>query len=167
MSTKRIVPQRPGLSYVDANSGRITTEGPDVLDIKSRIRDLWGGTLEAYFDWHQMEWIVVENCLDGQQRFVLACKPREFTERLVDRLRAAGNTTTVEQMNIVDAHNERLEKLHEDRLMETTGDAAERLMHAFRKDGLYDHCDIYGGQGKNRKRVGNRGVRAHRERRVA
>ncbi len=165
--SRRIVPQQAGLSYVDVNKGRITTEGPDVLDLKRQIRELWNGTLEAYFDWEQREWIIVENRLDGVQDLVTTCKPHQFNDRLLDRLREAANTTTVEAMNYVDAFNEKREAELDKEFYEITGDAGERLMHAFKKDGLYDHCDIYGGSTKKSRRYAGKGVRAHSERRVA
>ena len=51
----RIVPVG-GLTYYDANMGRLVTEGPDVCDYKSRLREI-DPTLNAYYDVEQEEWI--------------------------------------------------------------------------------------------------------------
>ena len=49
---------RPGLTYMDANLGRLVEEGPDVTDAKAKLREL-DSDLSCYYDTHQKEWIVV------------------------------------------------------------------------------------------------------------
>src|SRR5205809_79621 len=64
-------PAQPGLSYYDANVGRLVTEGPDVCDFKTRIRERWP-ELSCYYDVIQKEWIVVGKDIHGVEYFVLA-----------------------------------------------------------------------------------------------
>lgn len=142
------------------------TYGPDTLDVKRQIEELWGGTLECWFDLDEQEWIVVENCLDGVQRLAVPpLKPTQFTPRLVERLREASQTDAEEAMNAIDRYNEQVEKEEDYILEQIAGEAGERLIHAFKKDGLYDHMDIYGTPSKKGPMT-HRAVRPHVERAV-
>lgn len=163
---KRVVPTQPGLSYVDANANRLVTYGPDVMDVKRQIETEWD-TLYCVFDLEQEEWIIIEKCGDGVERLVLQpLKPAEFTTRVIDRIRRASKTSPEDVLKAVDAHNDGLDRQEDHTLAEIAGDAGERLMHAFKKDGLYDHLDIYGVTPK-RGNIANRAVRPHVERSVA
>lgn len=162
--SRRTVPTTPGLTYADANGNRLVTYGPDTLDVKRQIEELWGGTLECYFDLEQEEWIVVENCRDGVQRLAVPpLKPAQFNPKLIDRLREASQTDAEEAMNAIDAYNAQVEREEDYILEQISGDAGERLIHAFKKDGLHDHLDIYGPRPKRIPHA----IRPHQERQVA
>jgi len=148
-------PSRPGLSYLDANRGRLVTIEDDVLGIKNEIQARWP-ELEVYFDTEQEEWIIVEHCRDHVDRFVLSTK--QLDQRILDRLVKAdqwrhGNDVLKE----IDSLNDAVEREHDRQLEEICVDVAERLRFAFKKDGLYDHLDIYGPRSRSLPTVRNRG----------
>src|SRR5437868_15121319 len=78
-----------GLSYFDANRNRLVTETAAVSDIKREIEACWPDTLSVFFDTWQEEWIVVEHCKDGIDRFVLSTK--------------ALNQSTIDKLHRIDA----------------------------------------------------------------
>jgi hypothetical protein len=142
-------PAPAGVSYFDHNMGCLVTEGPDVCDYKSRIRELAPGILDCYYDTVQQEWIVTQKT-DKQEEFLLADTD---LARAFERVQAARNdrpgAETGEQMSA------RLEKeqaaLREQEMQgfrEIAGDVGERLIHAFKKDGILDHENIYGPKPK-------------------
>jgi hypothetical protein len=149
---------RPGLSVAEANRGVLVKEGPDVGFYRERILGEWP-ELDVLYDLEQREWIVYQPDRRGVETFVLA---DEDLARAYTRLQAARNDAP----GTPDAYqlNEHLEKEQEDareRDMEDfrsiARDAGERLIHAFKKDGLLDHEDIYGPA--PRKHLAKRDVR--------
>lgn len=124
-----------GLSYVDANSGRVVSIESDVFDIKHRIEERWP-ELEVYYDKDQMEFLVIEHCEDGVDR--LACARPYLDERLIKDLEAADSMVKGQEdpLTMVDALNDAIEKRRDYEFSELMGDIGERMMHALKKDGL-------------------------------
>jgi hypothetical protein len=145
VSSGRITPVG-GLTYLDANSGRLTTEGPDVCDIKARLRELDPG-LSAAYDEVQEEWIITWwDPKRNQDTLILTCGDLAEGWDAIQRARndrpgaLSGDQMTTKLEKEQDADQEK----DLDQFRETAGDAAERLMHALKQDGFYDHEDIYG-----------------------
>lgn len=132
---------RPGLSYYDANAGRLITETSDLLDMKARIRARWPN-LDIFFDREDRVFVVIQHCEDGVDR--LALQRPYCDDRLMEDLVKADPTSPhfVDPIKAVDDHNDAIERQQEHELSEVAGDVGERLIHAFKKDGLYDHEDI-------------------------
>lgn len=129
-------PSRPGLSYLDANSNRLVTYGPDVLGIKAEIEARWPGVLEIYFDTWQQEWVIVEKGRDGIDRHVLSTK--KLTQAVIDKLNRIDQAKHVQgdtnhRLEVQDAQ---AEKEREDRLSEAIGEPIERFEHALRGSGI-------------------------------
>lgn len=133
-----------GLSYVDANAGRIVSIEKDVLDIGRRIEERWP-ELEVYHDKDQCEFIIVEHCGDGVDRFVLA-RPY-LDERLIHALEAADTHMKGQEDPVawVDAVNDALERDNQRRLSDQMAEAAQRLAFALRKDGVIPTSKVYMG----------------------
>ncbi len=148
-----------GLTYMDANLGRLVEEGPDVTDAKSKLREL-DPDLSAYYDTVQNEWIVVWfDRKKNQDTFVLS---DEHLERAYQRTLAARNDApgaeTGDQFHArLEREQEELREKDLDSFREIAGDVGERLIHAFKKDGILDHENIYGP--KPRKDLARRDVR--------
>jgi hypothetical protein len=144
MGSGRIVPVG-GLTYLDAN-GQLTNEGPDVCDIKSRLRDL-DPDLSAYYDTVQEEWIVTWfDRKKNRDTLILTCGDLADGWDAIQRARNdRPNALTGDQMA---AKLEKEQDADQDKDMDAfrqiAGDAAERLGHALQKDGFLDHEDIYG-----------------------
>lgn len=144
------VPAPAGISYFDANVGCLVTEGPDVCDYKSRIKEL-DPNLNAYYDHVQEEWIVTQFVpARNQEEFLLS--DRDLGSAY-ERVQLARNdrpgALTGDQLDDKLTAEQRAAEAAENReLREIAGDAAERLMHAFRKDGIYDHDNIFGPKPK-------------------
>lgn len=145
----RIVPVG-GLSYVDANLGRVVTEGPDVCGYKNRLREI-DPALSAYYDTIQEEWIVTfRNDKTGQEEFVLADPDLALAYESTLRARndRPGALTGDELATKFEKEQKQEEEKNLDKFRSIAGDAAERLTHALKKDGFFDHENIYGPKEK-------------------
>jgi hypothetical protein len=143
---------------MDANVGLIE-EGPDVSDYKSRLREL-DSDLSCYYDTIQNEWIVVwHNAKRNREEFVLADEDLARAYHRVEKGRndAPGAETGDEMSTRLEKEQDALKAAEMQQFKEIAGDAAERLIHAFKKDGLHDHEDIYGP--KPRKDLAKKDVR--------
>lgn len=143
-------PARPGLSYFDANTGVLTTEGPDVCDYKTRLREL-DSDLQCYYDQVQEEWVITWfNAAKNQEEYVLA-RPdliEAYNAVVAGRNDAPGAETAEQMNNRLIVEQEELRDSQMDGFRQISGDAAERLVHAFKKDGILDHENIYGPKPK-------------------
>jgi len=143
MGRKLRVPELAGQRFKDLNPGLLAVDG-DVLGIKRQIEEKYP-ELEVYYDEVDSHWVIVEHCKDGVDR--LAIQPfQELDQRILDRLhradqQALGHVDVIEE---VDNYNAEVEKDRDYRFDQKIGEASERLRHAFKKDGLYHHMDIYG-----------------------
>lgn len=149
---------RPGLSYVDANQGRLITEHPDLLAMKGRIRERWP-SLDIYFD-HQEKVFVVTQFHDGVEKFVMS---RPYCdERLLYEISKTDpdHRNYVDPLKAVDDHNASVERDRDRKLADDMGEFGERFIHALKKDGYYDHEHIsHRGKPGLRKKAVNAGVR--------
>ena len=121
---------------MDANSGRLVTYGPDVLDVKQEIESRWD-SLSVFFDTIDEIWVIVEHCKDGVDRLVFDTPV--LSMETVERIQRAQSNTELDVDKLlrqIDSHNEKLERDQERKFEDKIGDAAERLMHALRKDGV-------------------------------
>lgn len=144
MGSGRIVPVG-GLTYLDAN-GHLTNEGPDVCDIKSRLREL-DPDLSAYYDEVQQEWIVTWfDRKKNQDTLILTCGDLSEGWDAIQRARNdRPNALTGDEMATkLEREQEADEEKDMHSFRQIAGDAAERLGHALQKDGFFDHEDIYG-----------------------
>lgn len=153
-----LAPVRQGLRTLD--QGRWIEYGPDVLDKKTEIETRWP-ELKCIFDTVDMEWSIIQENKDGSgQSLALGQTFKRLDGSVVRRLeRADEYSRSVEDLeHAVDSHNSSLERASESRMLDITGDAGERLIHAFRKDGIYDHMNIYGPA--PRRGIANRAIRS-------
>lgn len=148
-----------GLTYMDANLGRLVEEGPDVTDAKSRLREL-DPDLSAYYDTVQEEWIVTWfDRKKNRDTFVLA---DSNLARAFEKVQKARNdrpgAETGDQLHArLEREQEQLREADMEDFREIARDAGERLIHALKKDGIMDHENIYGP--KPRKQLARRDVR--------
>jgi hypothetical protein len=129
--------------------GVLVTYGPDVLEKKKEIESRWP-ELECRFEVEVMKWYVIETCRDGEKRLVFVQGHRELDERVIRRLERA-DTYRRENENfdeLIDRDNAAIEREQDRALEEISGELGERLAHAFKKDGLVDHENIYGPKPK-------------------
>lgn len=148
------VPQ--GLSRYE--DGQLITDGPDVCNYKSRLKEI-DPTLEAYYDREQLEWIVT--ALDGKNTryFVLADKDlaSAYTKVQVARNDRPGALTGDQLDDKLTAEQNRAKDEDMQVFRDIGSELGERLLHAFKKDGILDHDDIYGP--KSRRNLSARDVR--------
>lgn len=145
MGSGRIVPVG-GLTYLDANTGRLTTEGPDVCDVKSRLREI-DPDLSAYYDEVQEEWVVTWwDAKKNQDTLILTCG--DLTQGYEAILRARndrpGALTGDQMADKLEKEQEQEDERDMDKFRNIAGDAAERMYHALKRDGFWDHMDISG-----------------------
>ena len=131
---------RKGMTYVDANPGRLVTIEDDVLDIKRRIEERWP-EIEVYFDKENFSagkpaFLITEKCRDGVERLV--CALATHNEDVLRTLEKADTYVAgQEDFNAInEAYNTAVEKENERKFEEQIGEAGERFMHALGKDGL-------------------------------
>jgi hypothetical protein len=129
-------PARKGLSYFDANKHRFIHMDGDVLGVKHEILSRWP-ELECEFDRVDEVWVIWEHCKDGVDRFVL--ETTSLGPHIIERLQRAdsqGREGTKDIADAVDAENEKIQREKERQFDDALGDAGERLIHAFWKDGI-------------------------------
>lgn len=139
------------LSTVEA--GRFVSYGPDVLEKKREIEERWP-ELECVFDVVDEEWSILEHTKEHGTKLALGTTVKYLDDRVIRRLERADDHARpeVDLLTAIDTHNALLDRENEKQLEDIAGDAAERLMHAFKKDGIYDHADIYGPKAKRGNR---------------
>jgi len=141
----RVVPAT-GLTYYDVNMGRLVTEGPDVCNYKSRLREL-DPTITAYYDEQQEEWIITYwDEQKNQDTFLLSSPDLALAYDVVCRARndRPGALTGDELATKFEKEQAAVEDENMKSFRNIAGDAAERLTHALKKDGFFDHENIYG-----------------------
>jgi hypothetical protein len=123
-------PASRGLSYFDANSRRLITEGPDVCEIKNEILARWPGWLTPFFDTWEEEWVIVEHCKDGTDRLALTTK--ELNRSILDRLMKMDQAThDIGDVAIeLEKQADKVDKDKEHEFSEKLGDGLERLEHS-------------------------------------
>jgi len=144
-------PARGGLSYFDANRGRLITEGPDVLSIKDEIHARWPGVLECYFDTCELEWVIVEKCQDGAERLVMTTKA--LGPHVLDKLQRI-DAAAHAQGDIADKLEKESDKAERDKdhaFSETIGEPLERLEHSLKDVVLPVNQFFFGPSMRNEK----------------
>lgn len=141
MSTTKRQLARPGLSYVQANNGRLVTYSEDVLGIKRRIEDRWPDELSVVFDDVDEVWCVIEHCRDGVDRLVFDTPC--LNESAYQRLERAFERTPDQMLAEIDRHNKAVEQEMDRKFEDRMGDAAERLWWALRKDGVTHYPKVF------------------------
>lgn len=126
---KRSVPL-PGLSYVDANRGRLCTFTEDVLGYKEAIQARWP-ELQVVWDKENEEWVIIETDREGTQSMVFATA--SLGQHTIDRLNRAQNCNS-DALQEIESWNTRMEKEEERLFSEKIGAVGEKLAWAFRKD---------------------------------
>lgn len=131
---------RKGMTYVDANPGRLVTIEDDVLDIKRRIEQRWP-EIEVYFDSENFAegkpaFLITEKCRDGVERLV--CTLPTLNEEVIRTLEKADtHVQGQEDFNAInEAYNAAVEEENNRKFEEQIGEAGERFLHALGKDGL-------------------------------
>lgn len=139
--------------FTYAEGGRFITMGPDVTAKKKEIEDRWP-ELTCVFDPVDLEWSIIEKCEDGKHRLALNQTFKRLDGRVIRMLERADeqSRSVIDLETAIDTHNALVDRRNEQALEEIAGDVAERLHVAFRKDGLYDHDDIYGPKPRQGKR---------------
>jgi hypothetical protein len=129
-------PARKGLSYLDANQHRLVTIESDVLGIKQRILETWPGWFDVYFDEFAESWVIVQHCKDGVDR--LFAETDRLDERILQRIHDADQEVRGQEdpLALIDEFNDKLQAENDRVFGEQIQDVAERLVHAFHKDGL-------------------------------
>lgn len=137
-------PSRPGLTYLDANAGRLVTEGPDVLGIKREIAARWPDVIEVYFDLIEEKWVIVEKCADGVERLVMPPRERldmtviEKLQRIDQAAHSQGDLNRE-----FEREDELVDRAKDHSLSEAIGDGAERFYWALRKDGVSHRPEVF------------------------
>lgn len=146
-------PSRPGLSYFDANKGRLITEGPDILEVKKEIESRWPGIISVFFDVEDEVWIIVEKCADGVERLAIQPPPKRLdmsVVRKLQRIDQASHPQGEEVNRKLEYEDAQAEKAKDHALSEAIGDGAERLYWAMKKDGITERPEVFMSSGKKK-----------------
>jgi hypothetical protein len=129
---------------MDANRGRLITVSDDVLGIKSQIETRWP-ELEVVFDNLDEVWVVICHGPPEVGDYLAINPPTPYLdERIIKRLERADNRApgATDPLEEIDKHNAAIERDQERRFEDQIGDFGERFLHALKKDGVRDHCNI-------------------------
>jgi hypothetical protein len=152
-------PARPGLSYVDANRGRLITVDNDVLGIKAEIESRWP-MLEVTFDTIDEVWCIIAH--DDTVDYLAINPPTPYLDqRIIRRLERADKVlnpteTGDDVLAEIDKFNAEVEREEERRFEDQIGDFGERFKHALKQDGVLDHCNVENRPGPRRRRESHR-----------
>jgi len=125
----------PGLTYVEANYGRVERYTLDATVIRAHRnieRDY--PRLQCLWDKENHEHVIVEHCRDGKDRLVWA--GRHFVEDVVRAMLNRGNSEHFDLFEEMEKSNAAWEKEFDYRIGQQVMAAGEKLAHAFAKDGL-------------------------------
>lgn len=139
---------RPGLTYFEANSGRLVTETAELLDAKAMIRERWPN-LDVYFDHYERMFVVVQKVWDPETQCHIerAFMTRPYCgDKLFEEIEKANPESPyfVDPEDAIDKHNAGVERDRDREVEDIAGDFGERLIHALKKDGFMDHENIFG-----------------------
>jgi hypothetical protein len=136
-------PAKPGFSIVDANPGRLITYQEDVLGVKREIECRWAGLLSVFFDTDMEVWVIVEHCSDGTDR--VAFTTEALSQATIDKIhRCDQDSRSFEDPETAYQKADKEEERQKDwNLSERVGEAAERLYHGLRKDGLIHRPQVF------------------------
>lgn len=151
----KLRPALKGLSYFDANRHKLVEVSGEALEVKRQVCERWP-QLDMHFDKDDLVWVVVQTVEEG---------PDTGTQKLVGKYRRIDNLIEIldradptssrykDPLEAMDKAAAEVEKEEESQFREIVGDAGERLVHAFKKDGLHDHLNIYGPRPKRIRRA--------------
>lgn len=145
-------PARPGLSYVDANKGRLVTYAQDVLGYKNLIEETWP-ELECAFDDVDEQWVVFEHCKDGVDRLYFTTE--SLNEQTLERIRKGDQyrcDPSYDAYEAMEKAQDAWEEELDNQLDEKLGEAHERFLHALRKDGFTSGPIFMGDSIENKAR---------------
>lgn len=126
---RRRVPT-PGLSYVDANGGRLTSFQDDVLGYKTVIESRWP-ELKVLWDHENLEWVITQVDTEGSECLVFATKT--LGEPTLERLGRADNCRS-DPFSDIEDWNDAMDRAQEKYNTERLNEAGEKLAWAIRKD---------------------------------
>lgn len=149
---KRTVPS-PGVSYVDANRGRLCTFTQDVLGYKDMIPAMWP-ELQCVWDLDEEEWVITERDKHGTESLVFATKT--LGQHTIDRLGRAQNCNS-DALAEIESWNAKLEREAEERAMDGIRAAGEKLAWAIRKDEFNGPAPRIFYSGEKQQRLANVG----------
>jgi hypothetical protein len=146
MRTPKLKTAKRGRTFYDQNAHRLLRVEGDVLGVISEITLRWP-ELHVFWDDVDEHWVVAEVQANGDESLTTTAK--ELDQRLIDRLAASRDLSADQLLKQIDDHNAKIEREQDHRLAEAAGDLGERLIHALKRDGIYNHFDVYG---TNRRR---------------
>jgi hypothetical protein len=126
-------------------NGRFVSYGPDVLEMKRRIEERWP-ELECVFDQVDLEWTILEHTKEHGTKLALGQTFKARDDRVYRRLERADGYSPIatDPLEAIDAYNAGIEREQDRKIEDICGDTAERLTFALKKDGFFDHENIYG-----------------------
>lgn len=145
MKRRATVPRGSGMSYADMNRNCLVTIEDDVLSVKKQILDRWPDFIgDVYWDKDRMVWIITQIEVDGTESLLF--ESQTLDQRVIGRIEAADRWSrdNPDILDEIDKLNDQREKEIDAKTNEQLVEVADRLRHAWKKDGLYDHPDVYG-----------------------
>lgn len=156
-----IRPARNGFRIIEMNGGRLQTveRSPQVMEFRREVETRWPGKFEILEDLEERCFVIV--CKDHDTEYILF-KTKFLNSKTIEEIQKRDQDSTgyVDVMDRLEESWARQDREEDWKLSEIAGEAGERLIWAFKKDGLHDHESIYGPKPKRNPRA----VRPHVER---
>lgn len=144
-----IRPSAGAMSILEMNGGRLqhVQETPEVTEFKRELQARWNGRVWLYADLEQGDFAI---CAQEDGKEYVIFHTRTLNDQTIDRIYRADQADMgyADITRILEDAWEKEDKEEEHALNEIAGDAGQRLAHAFRKDGLIDHSNVYGPKPK-------------------
>ena len=155
----KIHPSAGALSIMEMNGGRLqhVQKSADYLRFEGELQSRWGGRVKVVEDLEKGNFCLYVHEDNGSQYILFHTD--QLNDRTIERIYKADQGS--DQYEDITAYLEKAwdaEDAAEDKKFEEiVAEAGPRLAHAFKKDGLIDHDNIYGTRPKHNVRAVRRG----------
>lgn len=154
----KIHPSAGALSIMEMNQGRLqhVQKSADYLRFEGELQSRWGGRVFVVEDLEKRNFAICGR--EGSKEYIIF-HTDQLNDRTIERIYRADQADM--GYDDITAYLEKAwdeEDAAEDaKFSEIVAEAGPRLAHAFKKDGLIDHDNIYGTRPKHNVRAVRRG----------
>ena len=142
----KIHPSAGALSIMEMNGARLqhVQKSADYLRFQGELQSRWGGRVFVVEDLENRNFAICGREEGGREYIIFHTD--QLNDRTIERIyRADQGSSQYEDVTMfLEKAWEEEDKAEEKALEEIVAEAGPRLAHAFKKDGLIDHENIYG-----------------------
>jgi hypothetical protein len=154
----KINPSAGALSIMEMNGGRLqhVQKGADYMRFLSELQSRWGDRVFVVEDLEKGNFAICGR--EGSREYIIF-HTDQLNDRTIERIYAADQADRgyEDVVAFLEKSWDAEDAAEDARFSEIVAEAGPRLAHAFKKDGLIDHDNIYGPRTKRSTRAVRRG----------